>query len=121
MTRLAMTRGDTQAFALTLTDGDGLALDLTDLSLTFTAKLRIHDTDAEALIVKSDGAGITLGDDPTDGTATLTILPADTESLTSQRTLYWDLQVEDSLGAVSTPLSGHLVIGLDVTRTRAGS
>ena len=121
MTLLSMTRGDTRAFAIALTDADGLPLDLTDLTLTFTAKLRQTDTDANAVIVKTEGDGITIGDDPTDGTATLVISPEDTEGLTRRTSLYWDVQVEDSLGAVSTPLAGRLVVSLDVTQTRAGS
>jgi len=121
VTNLSMIRGDTRSFALTLTDGAGSPLDLTDVTLTFTAKLRLTDADDEAIIVKTDADGIEISDDPSDGMATLTIDPEDTEVLGYSRSLYWDLQVEDALGAVQTPLSGRLSIRADVTRDRAGS
>ena len=116
-----MTRGDSRSFALTLTDGAGAPLDLTDAALTFTAKRNLDDEDEDAVILKTDGAGIEVAVDPTDGLATLTIDPEDTEDLAHSIVLYWDLQVEDAVGGVQTPLSGRLSVKADVTRSRAGS
>lgn len=120
MSLLSMIRGDSVAFAVELTDGDGLPLDLTDLALTFTAKRRVSDGDARAIIQKTVAEGITVDDDPTLGLATLTIGPTDTEGL-ADRLLYWDIQVDDGSGDVKTPLSGVLLIGADVTGTSSGA
>jgi hypothetical protein len=118
MTYLSMTRGDTQTFTLTLVDGSGDPLDLTDVALTFTAKRRYSDSDDDAVIRKTVDDGIVVDEDPTTGLATVTIDPPDTSSLTA-RSLVWDIQVDD--GDVRTPLSGRLAIQPDVTRTVEGS
>lgn len=116
MTRLAMVRGDTRAFTVTLTDESDAPLDLTDLSLAFTAKRRHGDADDDAVIRKTIGVGIEVTD-AEGGEATITIDPADTRDLTNLRTLVWDLQVESADGTdVRTPLSGRFVITADVTR-----
>jgi hypothetical protein len=122
MTLLSMIRGDRREFAITLTDDDtGDALDLTTMTLVFTAKRRPTDTDAQAIIAKTEGAGITIDADPTTGLATLEIEPEDTEDLDDLRTLYWDLQVDNGAGDVRTPLSGRLALSADVTRTSGAS
>lgn len=120
MTLLSMTRGDTAAFAIALTDGAGDPLDLTGVDITFTAKRRLRDADTDAVFQKTVGAGIEVDADPTTGLATLSFLPTDTSGLTDLRPLHWDIQVEGG-GEVSTPLSGRLVISTDVTREVAGS
>jgi hypothetical protein len=121
MSLLSMTRGDSRAFAIELTDGDGLPLDLTGLALVFSAKRRISDSDDRALITKTEVDGIVVDDDPTTGLAILTIAAPDTEGL-SDRVLYWDLQVDDGAGDVKTPLSGLLSLDADVTQaSTAGS
>ena len=121
MTLLQVTRGDRHVFDLALTDGAGAPLDLTARSLRFTAKTRIADSDADAVLVKTIGDGIELVD-ADEGTATLTIEPDDTSDIDLPRTLIWDLQVEDGAGDVRTPLRGKLAIVRDVTRnTSPGS
>jgi hypothetical protein len=117
MTALSMTRGDRQSFTVTLTDGAGAPLNLTDLTVTFTAKRTRYDSDAAAVIQKSDGDGIVITT-PASGVAVLTIEPEDTEELTNLRTLHWDIQVDDGSGDVRTPITGRLVILPDITRTR---
>lgn len=122
MSLLSMKRGDRAEFAITLTDVDtGLPLDLTTMTLRFTAKRRATDTDAAALIAKTEGAGITVDDDPATGLATLEIEPEDTEDLDDLRTLFWDIQVDNGAGDVRTPLSGLLAISADITRTSGAS
>jgi len=122
MSLLTMKRGDRAEFAITLTDVDtGLPLDLTTMTLRFTAKRRATDLDADALIAKTEGAGITVDVDPSTGLATLEIEPEDTEDLTDLRSLYWDVQVDNGAGDVRTPLSGLLAISADITRTSGAS
>lgn len=118
MSLLTMTRGDRREFDIALTRPDGTPLDLTGLSLTFTAKRRMSDPDDDAIIQKTTAAGIVVDDDPTTGLAVLTLEPEDTELLTDLRRLRWDVQVDDGAGDVRTPLRGQLSIAADVTRSR---
>lgn len=119
MTNLSMTRGDSATFVLTLTDGDGDALDLEDATIAFTAKREIFHDDEDAVISKSLGSGITVAD-PALGIAQLALSPTDTASLDSGTLLYWDVQIERA-GDIRTPLSGKLHIIGDVTRSVDGS
>lgn len=116
MTLLTMTRGDTRVFRVTLTDADGAPLNLTGLTLKFTAKRRTSDADDDAVIAKASSAGITLVDGP-NGIADITILPADTDSYSDTAPLLWDVQVENGATDIRTPLSGWLIVAGDVTRT----
>jgi hypothetical protein len=125
MTLLVMTRGDKIAFTASMTDGTGVnPADLTGITITFTAKRRKTDTDAQAIIVRSTADGIVTDYDPTTGTATITLDPEDTELLTAHvvaRSLYWDVQIDDMAGDVRTPLKGLLAIDADITRTSGAS
>lgn len=122
MTLLSITRGDRATFDLAITDLDtGDPVDLTAMTLRFTAKRRLTDLDVDAVISKTEGDGITVGADPTLGLATLVIDAADTEDIDAPRTLRWDVQVETDAGDVRTPLRGRLAILGDATRMRAGS
>lgn len=116
MTALSMTRGDRAAFAIALTEDD-VALDLTDLTVTFTAKYRITDADDDAVIVATVGAGLELVGTAEDGTLTLTVESAQTVDITRDRPLVWDIQTDDGAGDVRTRLTGTLAITRDVTRT----
>ena len=125
MSHLAVTRGDSATFTLTLTDEDtGAPVNLTGMTMTFTAKRRPTDSDAQALIAKSTADGIVIDVAPETGLATLTLDPADTEDLSPAqigRSLYWDLQIDDMAGDVRTPLSGLLAISADMTRASGAS
>jgi hypothetical protein len=107
MTVLEMTRGDTTTFDVTLTDGDGDPLDLTDLDLTFTA------SHAAMVITKTVGDGITVTD-LAGGLASIELVPDDTADLEERMVLDWDLQVSDGTD-VYTPLAGSLLVEMDVT------
>lgn len=122
MTLLSMTRGDRQAFAIAITDSDAAPVNLTGIGVTFTAKRRPTDLDADAVIQKSTSAGgVEIDADPTTGLATLTIEASDTAGLTFTRSLYWDIQIDDGEGDVRTPLSGLLSIATDQTRSSGAS
>lgn len=125
MTDFAMIRGDTKTLAVTLTDVNGDALNLTDKELTFTAA-RFGSDD----IVKTEGDGITVTS-AMDGECTVTIEPADTENVSFPNEFgwggyrgsfeyRWDFEVvDDSTGEVRTPLRGRLKVYPDVTRNTA--
>lgn len=114
MTVLQITRGDRNVFDLALTGADGTALDLTDLTIAFTAKRRLRDADDDAVLAKTTANGIAIVS-AIGGTATLTLEGEDTTDL--EGPLYWDVQVDDLAGDIRTPLRGKLVIVHDVTRS----
>jgi hypothetical protein len=99
---LNVTRGDLVTFDLEVTAEGGD-------TVTFTAKRRLLDEDADAAISKVL--------EPSDDATTLTLLPEDTAELADGLRLYWDVQVDDGAGGITTPLNGILVIAADVTLT----
>jgi hypothetical protein len=112
MTLLSMTRGDSAVFTVVLTDASGEPLDLAETELTFTVKRSAFD--ADALIQKTVGAGITVTDESA-GVATITLEPGDTADIDVRGpSLRWDVQI-DSGGDIRTPLSGRLAIAADIT------
>ena len=120
MSYLEVNRGDTEVFTVRLTDENGAPLNLTNLSLTFTAKRRPTDTDAQAVIQKTSTDGIAVVIPAAAGVCTVTLDPEDTAALTSAsvgRSLYWDFQVDNGAGTVRTPLFGRLAVRGDMTRT----
>jgi len=118
---LVAKRGDDEEYAITVTGSAGEPFDLTDCELQFTAKRRLTDPDEEAVIVKTSGDGIEVTN-PTGGLATMTLTSADTAGLPAHRTgLYYDIQVTDSDGLISTPIEGRMTVRPDVTVGPAGS
>lgn len=113
---LDLPRGDTGRWLLNFN------VNLTGAKIWFTAKRAFADADNAALIALStDTAGITITD-ALNGLATLVIPPASTSSLTTPTppaplTLYYDIQVKESDGTVTTVQQGRLHIRGDVTRS----
>ena len=109
---LAQFIGDTPAFQIPLTWADAPFIPNNNWSLIFTAKAHATDLDANALIQKTSGAGITV----TGSTASVAMVPQDTQGL-SPATIVWDVQaVNTSTGAVCTVAQGSLNLVRDVTR-----
>lgn len=118
-TDLVMYRGDDRSFTVTVSGIDLTAAD----SIRFTAKRRIGDADADAVITLETPTEIEV----TSATTCVVNIPATaTADLTRETTLYWDLQVEIG-GEVRTlpepnrrqTTLGTLLIRRDVTRTPA--
>ena len=110
----AMTRGDTVSFSIAVTLS-GAPFDLSSCSLWFTAKNKFTDLDNAAVFQKTIGNGIVVTN-AVQGLATVTILPADTNSLSLIKTiLFWDLQLKDSSNNIYTINSGNLIVSPDVT------
>lgn len=119
-TNLSMFRGDTKLVQITLSNLT--ASGLTGYSFWFTVKNDVSDTDAAAVIQKSGGDFdvVTTGDATTPGVVTCKILPGDTDSLPDyQVSLPYDVQVKDSLGNVTTVVTGKLKVSPDTTRATA--
>jgi hypothetical protein len=120
MTRLATFRGDDETFVITVLDEAGDPLALTGATLRFTAKRRATDPDADLVISKTTGAGITHDADQVGagkGKATIALVPGDTSALTGPTVLVWDLQLQDASTLVQTVASGSLRIRADISRT----
>lgn len=108
MSDLSMYRGDDRTLTITASEP------LTGSDIRFTAK--VSRADDEAVIEKTTGDGIEIGDPDT--TATVTIDAADTEDL-GPVNLRWDIEITDALGKVRTVAVGRLLILADVTRQAA--
>lgn len=119
MTDFAITvkRGDTIDLEVTAAR-DGSPVDLTSADLWCTGKRKLKDADEDAIFQKTLGDGIVLID-PEEGTALVTIDPADTAVLTKQTTVYTDIQMIEASGRVTTIASGTLTVELDATVTTA--
>jgi hypothetical protein len=118
MTDLRVPRGDSIVLAVgPVLKADGTVQDITGHTLRFTAKDRLDDLDAAAVISGSTiGGQITITDGP-GGLARVTIPAAATAGFTADRALHWDVQISDPGGVVKTLDSGKLLVVRDVTRT----
>lgn len=110
-------RGDHEDYDLALTDRNQNPVNLTGCTVWFMAKRRPTDEDVDAIISKESGAAGLAVLDAVGGTLLLTLEPGDTEDLADgiQR-LYYDVQVKDATGRITTPLEGHLDVDSDIRR-----
>lgn len=117
MANLSIYRGDTVSFTSAV-KRSGVAVNLTGATLWFTAKRLISDIDANAVIAKTSGSGIVVLS-AVDGTYRVDLLPADTASLTKTTQLYYDVQLKESNGVVTTIDRGTLEIIADIRQSSA--
>ena len=104
--------GDSAILSIPMTRSGAAFTPGTDWGLLFTAKRQARDADAQALIQKATGAGITV----TGSTAAVELLPPDTRDLAPGE-IVWDIQSQNlTSGAVATVASGRLMLVRDVTR-----
>jgi len=100
-TYLYITKGQSKAYDLTFTTGDGTAQDITGATITFTVKRTLSDVDA----VVTKTATIT---DATAGKATITLAPTDTDLDLGE--YYYDIWLESSSIPALPIQRGKLVI-----------
>ena len=116
--RLSLVRGDSQTYTLTFKQSSGVVYDITGWTVYFTLKENTDLPDSAASLQKVliTGAGTNgFGTAGTAGIATVTLLPADTSSLTPQ--VYdFDIQVRTAAAEVYTVLKGKLDLEYDVSR-----
>lgn len=110
-------RGDDRQLAVTIYQENGVTpQNLSGASLWFTGKLHLRDSDADAVLAYTRGAGITVTSDP-NGTATVQIVGADTAALPDGAIpLRCDIQVKTASGNVYTAAYGRIMVAADVTR-----
>lgn len=111
-----MFRGDSAEFELTVTK-DAAPVNLTGGQLRFSAKRSKDDPDADAVVskVSTDTAQIEITN-AAGGLATVKMVPADTEDLTEQTVLFYDVQFKDATNRIFTLATGKLKVRLDVTQ-----
>jgi|SRR5579859_1975040 len=118
--RRPLTRGDTIQIDYDLLDKNGSPLDLTPISVRvwFTIKYYLGDADQNAVAQATlMNGGISFRDVSTSGHITVTIAAANTVNVAEGTTkLYYDLQVLDSTGRVTTVEKGLFIVDPDVTR-----
>ena len=107
----SMYRGDTKSINLTVTDDDGVAVDLTGAEVWLTLKSAVTEADPGVLQKK-----VTSHTTPLEGKTSITIDPADTDSVSPDDYLY-DIQLKQAAGTISTLLQGAFKIRADITRT----
>jgi hypothetical protein len=116
MPDLVAVRGDTNIYNVTVLRGDR-PLDITGAKAWMTAKHFKTDTDAMAVFqVNSDAGDINLYD-PTHGRLQINVQPVHTEGLLEDEVLYYDIQLKESTGQITTIGQGKLEVLADVTQT----
>jgi len=108
-TPLSVFRGDTQVYNITFKDENDVAIDITGWTLFMTVKINENDPDSSAIISKT----VTSFPDPTNGKATISLSPTDTDQLID--CYFYDMQLKDSSGNITTYLSGIFNVTRDIT------
>ena len=101
---LTMIQGDTLALDFAITDADGAAVDLTGATIRWQMARSVY---AAPDLSKAVGTGITVTSAP-GGLFTVMLAPSDTADITG--TFYFEVEIVDASGNVSTPRTGEIVI-----------
>ena len=109
--KIEIPRGDSRVITATITDTDGSALDLTNLT---TAYLSVKETKDATVYVIKNKAGSVEGD-PTDGVISFAIAPADTQD-EDVGEWWYDIQLTFDDGTVYTPIIDNFEILADISR-----
>jgi hypothetical protein len=107
LANLTCKQGDTFTKVLTVTDGDGTAINLTGATLTFHLRAQGATTDA---ITPAPTLTLTT---PLQGIATLTLTAAQTAALTARATMTYEVEILDALTNVTTSVEGLLYVSED--------
>lgn len=105
-------QGDDHAIQVTFKDEDGVAINITGYTVYFTVKKKPDaDEDDSTAVLKKE---VTSHTDPTNGITNIEIAKADTEDVEPRRYFY-DLQLKDGSGKISSSKYGVLEIIPDIT------
>jgi hypothetical protein len=106
---LTAIKGDTTIFELTITDQDGVAVNLTGATVFLTVKTKPNDTDASAILKKD----VTAHTDPTHGITR--VILSNTEMNIAPGAYYYDIQVKSSAGLIQSIASDSFRVIQDIT------
>ena len=109
MNTLEIIRGDDETITVTFKDAAGTVINITGYTVYFTVKSNLNMTDADAEIKKD----ITNHSDPTHGKTQIDLTSTDTAIASG--VYYWDLQLKNSQGEISSTEKGEFKIVQDVT------
>ncbi len=112
---ILMIRGDDAALTFKFKYADGVAVDLTDCKVFFTAKRKLTDSEDDAVISEFTDSFT----DPTLGEARITVSRDVTALLKGN--YYWDCQIRYSDGKLQSTKYGVLEVLQDVTRREDAS
>lgn len=107
--RISIIRRDDVQLEFTFTDSNNNAVDLTGSTVFLTVKRKRTDTDAEALISKET----TSFSAPTTGVMTFDL--TDQETNIAPGLYYFDVQLKDSSGLISSSVAGDFRVSQDIT------
>jgi len=108
---LEIIKGDDTTIDFTFTDENGLPVDLTNVTLFFTAKEDYNDTDANAKISKTVASG--LHTMPASGLSAVSLSSSDTDIDSGD--YYWDIQLKYGDGTINSVKYGKLIVFPDIT------
>jgi hypothetical protein len=120
---ITLYRGDDRTLSVSVNDSDGDPVNLTSAKVWFTAKQRMRDLDADAVLFKRNTAAggsdaeITLTD-AANGQAEVYIVPDDSDDIDAAHYTY-DVQVTLSSGKTYTVVRGKIKFQESVTATKA--
>lgn len=112
MAKIKLTRGDSRTINVPYLSSSGTALDLTGATVFFTVNADQNPTDDSGAVVSKT---ITSFSSPSLGIATISLTNADTQNITPGE-YYYDVQVKDAAGNVTSSKKDKFIITGDVTR-----
>lgn len=106
---ITLFRGDDVTFTVQVNDNSNTGIDITGCALFFSVKVNSTDSDTDALISKK----VTSHTDPTAGTTAISLSATDLNI--KPGTYYYDFQLVDTGGLVTTYSVGRFIIMQDIT------
>ena len=101
---------DTVSIVVNVTNAStGAVIDITGYTFWFTAKTNETDADGSAVIQKT----VTTHNDPTNGQTTITLSTSDTDQDVGN--YFYDIQMKDGSGNITTLVKGILKVRQDIT------
>lgn len=115
MATIKLTRGDTRTINIPYLSATGTALDLTGATVFFTVNATDSPTDDSAAVVQKTITSIT---NPLLGVGVVTLTNTDTQNITPG-IYFYDAQVKDAIGNVTSSKRDKFIVTSDVTRRLA--
>lgn len=112
MAKIKITRGDSRTISVPYLNSAGVALDLTGATVFFTVNAADSPADDTAAVISKT---ITSISNPSLGIATISLTNADTQNITPAE-YYYDVQVKDAAGNVTSSKRDKFIVTGDVTR-----